>query len=263
MNLEKFHVFDRQTEENLKKRVPEYCYIPCSVQDHRIVTDGFKLSLPPALLQNDAMIAEAVVPVTAVKLGHGDGRATVKRKEEAENGTLYVLSSGELTLFALGDSGECDVGSTVFFDIDMRYIKIEACEIEPMKLENRLEGTFIKEKSTNGKYSFFINISGQKLIPSPELCKKLFACNGTKIFSASLEYIFDADSVQTADGNSDAIEGTVCEIFDYGKHCYARADIGGQKVNVPYRGQVGDRIYIRPDPDSIAVKDKKLDIIIA
>ncbi len=265
ISLKKFHLFDKETEVSLRKRIPEQNFVACSVKSNTVVIEDQKFSLPAALATKDALKAELVMPVSAVKLGKGSGKADVQWIESIEGRTLYFLKVGSLTLFALEDGGaRYKVGENISFDIDMRYIKIEECGIAPLHLENNLSGAFVTEKNADKKYDFFMQISGQKIVPAKEMCEKLFACKGTKIFRTQLEYIFRAEDARIVDkAATNALSGTVAEMKDYGDISYAKVAVGTESIIVAYEGKVGDEVFVQIDVNSISVKDKTLDIIIA
>ncbi len=265
ISLKKFHVFDKETEVSLRKRIPEQNFVACSVQNKCVVIEDQKFPLPAALATEDAIKAELVMPVSAMKLGKGLGRAKIQWIESIEGKSLYFLKVGDLTLFALEEGlARYKIGDDVSFDIDMRYIKIEECSIAPLHLENDLSGLFIKEKGADKKYEFFMQIAGQKLVPAKEMCEKLFACKGTKIFHTALEYVFNAEDARViGEKASNALSGTVVEMKDYGQISYAKIAVGSESIVVAYDGNVGDEVFVQIDVNKISVKDKTLDIIIA
>ncbi len=260
----KFHVFDKATERSIRKRIPEENIISCSVKDGTLSFASQSFKLPAYLSGKSADKAEISMPVSALKLGCGEGKARVEWIEDIDGKTLYFIKSDELTLFSLEDgAARYAVGDEVSFDIDMRYARIPECEIEPLGLMNVLPGTFIKEKQKGKKlYDFYISVSAQKLVPARSLCEKLFACKGTKVFSTALEYLFDVSNVAVTEGEN-ILCGKVTEIVDYGKWVYARVDLGGDSVLVEYNGKVGDEVSLAINGEAISVKDKTLDIIIA
>lgn len=263
----KFHVFDKETEVSLRKRIPEGNIINCDIADGKISFNGESITLPEALAGKTAKGAELSMPVSALKLGSGEGRATVQWIENFEGKTLYFLKVKDLTLFAL-ENGEptYSVGDVVNFNIDTRYITVEACGIEPLKRENSLAGSFSKERKPDDKksFNFYMEFAGQKVRPTPELCKKLFACKGTKIFHTDLEYVFDAHDIHVVDTEHEniTIPGTVTDILDYGVAKYARVAVGNESIIIAHDGKVGDKVSMILDCDALTVKDRAIDIII-
>ena len=264
----KFHVFDKETEMSIRKRIPEASYIRANVEDGKLTFEGQAFEMPSAVKCDNATDVETVIPISALTLGAGAGKANVQWVENVEGKNLYFLKVGDLTMFSL-EEGEArfKAGDIVDFDIDFTKVGIEALGIAPINLTNTLDGTFTKEKDKSRKfYNFYMNVGAAKLIPTVPACEKIFACKGSKIFRTPLEYIFDASVVTVTpheEGATDVLTGTVSEIRDYGFVRYATIDTEGQKVVAAYDGAVGDQVDLHVPAESIVIKDKSIDIIIA
>ncbi len=262
----KFHVFDKATEKSIRKRIPEQNTIKCNLEGESIVIEDQKFPMPSALVREDAQDVELSMPIAALKIGDGCGRAKVQWTENIEGKTLYFLTVGGLTLFSL-ENGEARyaIGDEVAFDIDMRQISVEPCGITPLVLENCTSGVLTREKNKKDRhYDFFMEISGQKLVPTKQLCEKLFSCKGAKIFRTDLEYIFHADAVRVEEpGIPGTLCGTVSEVLDYGDVVYSKVAVGENNIIVAHNGTVGQELCLDIDATKISVKDKSLDIVIA
>ena len=264
----KFHVFDKETEMSIRKRIPEASYIRANVEDGKLTFEGQAFEMPSAVKCDNATDVETVIPISALTLGAGAGKANVQWVENVEGKNLYFLKVGDLTMFSL-EEGEArfKAGDVVDFDIDFTKVGIEALGVAPINLTNTLDGTFTKEKDKSRKfYNFYMSVGSAKLIPTVPACEKIFACKGSKIFRTPLEYIFDASVVTVTpheEGATDVLTGTVSEIRDYGFVRYATIDTEGQKVVAAYDGAVGDHVDLHVPAESIVIKDKTIDIIIA
>ena len=264
----KFHVFDKETEMSIRKRIPEASYIRANVEDGKLTFEGQAFEMPSAVKCDNATDVETVIPISALTLGVGAGKAKVQWVENVEGKNLYFLKVGDLTMFAL-EEGEArfKAGDVVDFDIDFTKVGIEGLGVAPINLTNTLDGTFTKEKDKSRKfYNFYMSVGAAKLIPTVPACEKIFACKGSKIFRTPLEYIFDASVVTVTpheEGATDVLTGTVSEIRDYGFVRYATIDTEGQKVVAAYDGAVGDHVDLHVPAESIVIKDKSIDIIIA
>ena len=268
----KLHVFDKETEDSIKLRIPKENVVDCDVTNNVMTFAQQRFALPSALYCNDAAAAEASIPTDAMLLGTGEGQALIEEIEMIENKSLYRLNVNGITMFAL-ENGEArfSEGQNVSFDIDYCRISINACGISPLERTNCISGKFIKVKETgeNGKkrYNFYIGMDGtDQTISAPnEMSKKLFACKGAKIFSTPVEYIFDASSICALKEEGKAgrtLKGKVSEIKDYGYIKYATVQVDGAEIIAPYSGECGDDVSLMIDPSAITVKDKQLDIII-
>ena len=223
--------------------------------------------MPAAINCADIADAEISMPVSALTLGEGNGRAKVQWLENIDGKTLYFLQVGELTLFSLEEgSARFAIGDEVKFDIDFTQMAIEALGVEPLNLTNTLDGVFTKEKDESRKfYHFFMNIGDAKLVPTESICEKVFACKGNKIFHTPLEYVVDAKDLTvlpSVEGAQNALTGKVLEVLDYGRAKYAVIDVYGQKLIAAYDGSAGDTVDVIVPVEAVTIKDKSIDIII-
>ena len=263
----KFHVFDKETERSIRKRIPEENIIKANVTDGALQFEGQRFEMPKAVKSANASETEVSMPISALTLGSGNGEAKVQWTEDIDGKTLYFLQVGQLTLFSLENgASRYNVGDTVSFDIDFTKVAIAELGIKPLELINTLNGIFTKEKDKSRKfYHFYMNIGDAKLVPTEGICEKVFACKGNKIFHTPLEYIFDAKDASVALHSGEGtgvIVGRVQEILDYGHTKYAIIDAYGQKITAAYDGNVGDTVDVSVAAIAMTIKDKTIDIII-
>ena len=227
--------------------------------------ESFKL--PAAVSCVDSDNCEISMPVSALTLGSGDGRARIQWVESIGGKTLYFLKVGELTLFSL-ENGDArfEIGDEVEFDVDFTQMAIEALGVKPLSLTVTLDGIFTKEKDESRKfYHFYMNIGDAKLVPTDSICEKVFACKGNKIFHTPLVFIIDARALNVAAYTGEAknaLMGKILEVLDYGKEKYAVIDVYGQKLIAAYDGNVGDAVDVCIPVEAVTIKDKSIDIII-
>ena len=263
----KFHAFDKETERSIRKRIPEENITNVDISGGKIKIAGETFT-PPAAIATDADYnnVEMVMPVSALTIGEGEGKAKIQWIERIEDKTLYFLDVNGTTLFSLGGTEVAHkVGDTVSFGIDMCKISIPEAGIAPVNTLNSIDGDFIKEKVSRKNYEFYMSFAGHKLSPSLRICEKLFSCKGTKIFRTPLNYSFDASAVTATlydEDEANALSATVTKIDDYGYVKYAVCDCNGTSVIAAYDGSVGDRVSLAIDVDKITVKDRSIDIII-
>ena len=267
ISLRKFHLFDKETEKSIRKRIPEENIISAAINGGSLVFKGQHFPLPSAISCQDCSNAEITMPIEALTIGEGCGNAKVQWKEQIEDKTLYFLTVDDLTLFSLGDKNTSfNIGDEVKFDIDFTKISSEKLGIEPLRLTNTLDGIFTKEKNKATKvYDFYMNVGKQRLVPNDSICEKLFACKGNKIFHTPLEYIIDANELAVHPiGKSvyNALRGTVLKILDYGQTKYAVIDTCDQRLIAKYDGKPGDEVEVFVPVDKLTIKDKTIDITI-
>ena len=267
ISLRKFHVFDKDTEKSIRRRIPEVNVIRASVAGGVLDFADQRFALPAAVSCADSNDAEISMPVGALTLGEGNGRARVQWIEAIDGKTLYFLTVGELTLFSLEEgSARFAVGDEVAFDIDFTQMAIESLGVAPLNLTNTLDGTFSKVKDESRKfYHFYMNVGEARLVPTDSICEKVFACKGNKIFHTPLEYIVEAKYLTVAPHNENAenvLCGRVLEVLDYGSAKYAVIDAYGQKLIAAYNGNVGETVDVTVPVEAVTIKDKSIDIII-
>ena len=263
----KFHVFDKETEKSLRKRIPEENVVRCDVKGGTLCFEEQGFILPPAINGRDAEGVEMSMPISALTLGSGSGKATVQWTEAIEDKTLYFLSVGSLTLFSIDDGrAKYSVGDEVAFSIDPTMISVPALDISPLSLTCSLSGSFTKAKNkVKKRYDFFMSIGEASLVPTESMCEKLFACKGNKIFHTPLEYIFNESDVTVehhSDERTGVLSGSVTQILDYGERKYAVIDLYGQSIIARCDARIGEAVDVAIAPDAITVKDKSIDIII-
>lgn len=263
----RFHVFDRATKKSIRRRIPNENIIKCDVVDGKICFQNQTIVLPQAINCENKENVEMVMPIHALTLGQGIGKAEIEWIQKFPDQTLYFLKVGELTLFS-SEIGEPKyaVGDQVNFDIDLCQVEIEDCGIAPLNMVNELPGNFIKVKNKQKEYDFYMQIGSAKLVPSVRICEKLFACKGTKIFNTSLLYEFNTEdlSVRLYDEElaNHRLVGIVHDVLDYGTKKYAKIDVEVGTVLAEYDGLVGDKVMIDIDVDNMTIKDKAINIII-
>ncbi|MBO5110858.1 MAG: sn-glycerol-3-phosphate ABC transporter ATP-binding protein UgpC [Clostridia bacterium] len=267
ISRKKFHVFDKATEKSIRRRIPKENVIRASVAGGVLAFADQHFTLPSAIRCADSADVEISMPIQALTLGEGGGKAKVQWTEDIDGKTLYFLRVGELTLFSL-EAGEARfaIGDEIAFDIDFTQMSAEALGVTPLCLTNTLDGIFTKEKNPAGKqYDFFMNIGDAKLVPTDGICEKVFACKGNKIFHTPLEYVIEAKKLSVvphAEGAKNALTGKVVTLLDYGRESYAVIDVGGQTLTAAYRGNVGDTVDVLVPVEAMTIKDKTIDIII-
>ena len=267
ISRKKFHVFDKETEKSIRRRIPEENIVNARIKNGEMHFASQRFPLPAAITCPDSESSEVTMPISALTLGGGLGKAKVQWYEKVENKVLYFLKADDITLFSLED-GETRfaIGDDVSFDIDFTKVSIPSVNVAPLRLMNTLNGIFIKEKNKAQKlYDFYMSIGSAKLKPTDGICEKLFACKGNKIFHTPLEYIFDAKDVKVSKSSSyvdGVLTGKVLKTLDYGHTKYAVIDVYGQELIAEYDGNNGDDVRIDVPVETITIKDKSIDIII-
>ncbi len=292
VNLRKLHIFDRESERALTVRIPQDHMCPCTVDDGAIFFAGQRFSLPPALTEKDhgtekkpPVEGELILPVDAILLGTGAGRARVIEVEQTQESdtvteTLYRLDMGGDTFFAreTGPHARFSPGDILPFDIDFSRLTVQEADILPLPAENRLRGRFVKEKildesadsPTRGRrvYRFFLEIADEPIPADKELAEKLFSCKGSRIFDLPLLYAVPPDAIRIEDDAraGTTLSGRVEAVLDYGRNTFLRVLLGSQRVIVPMapgtRAAVGGLVGLVLDQTRLSVIDREADMVI-
>ena len=293
IHLGKLHVFDRESQISLKRRVPEENVAPCTVDTTTLTFAGQRLPLPPVLSRlmeekekKAPLAGELFLPSDAILLGTGAGRARVSATEtitdtrDISTLLLYQLDVNGEVFFA-SERGEArfSAGDTVPFDLNFSRITVEKAGIHPLPRENELDGRFTKEKvlderpdsPTKGRkiHRFFLEMADMPVEADEALREKLFSCKGSAVFHLSLSYRFPVDGVRVLprrEGSREGISGIfgrVSAILDYGRTTYASITVGTRQVIAPYEGAVGDPVILQIDQSRLTVSDRESGLILA
>ena len=262
----KFHVFDKETEKSIRRRIPEENIIKCNIEEGHIKFEQQDFLLPNAIFHQNKENVEMTLPIEGLILGEGAGLAKVEYIEKINDSILYFLKVGELTLFSV-EKGEqrYQIGESVNFDLDLTQITVEECGILPLPKLNRLSGSFIKVKTIRSNYEFFMKADKSRLLPSERICEKLFACKGQKIFSTDLIYEFSVKDTVVLPKDTEEkyyISGIVEEVLDYSTRKFSKVKVGEDIILVEYNGYVGEEVKLDVDVDKVTIIDKAIDIII-
>ncbi len=256
LNIESIHLFDKETEESIMPRIPEYNFIDCEVQNGKITFLGNTLDLPFAIVCANGK-GELLVPVTAVRFG-GDIKASVAGCENVNGQILVSLDVNGSRLYALSDkvleNGEINIG----LDFKKLIIKTVGGEILPMPEINGMNGTFIMEKlsETGGDKNkkvphYYLLINGVKLEAPAEIYEKMFAATtGRKVYNSLFRYEWSAYDFEISDSG---IEAQVLERLDYGDEKFIKCTVGEEILYVNSDKPLSGTVYLVPDVSKVSV----------
>lgn len=264
LDVSAIHLFDKETEESVLPRIPEYNYLDCTVKGGRLSVLGTAFELPPAVCCKDGEY-QLLLPVDAVTL---DGETAAKAVccEKIAERYLLSLEVGGSRLFSLTQSfvpdGQINLG------IDYKKIILKSkgeTVVEPMPEVNALDGRFIMEKSVvkeNGKRkkqnAYFFEISGEKFAVPEEISAKMFgAFTGRKVFNTSFRYEWTPYDITVGESG---IPATVKEVLDYGKEKFLKCEAGGRTLYVFTDREISGEIRLIPDIEKVSVVEEGREI---
>ncbi len=145
LNLDRVHLFDKETELSILPRIPEFNYLDCAVNGNVLSFLGQSVQLPPAI-SCESGAGELLIPTDAIKLG-GPITAKVISTEVVIGKKLLQMEIGGRRIFAVVDT---DV-TTPFVNIslDMKKLTILRGGVEvvsPMPELISFDGRFKKTK---------------------------------------------------------------------------------------------------------------------
>lgn len=268
LNIDRIHLFDKQTELSVLPRIPEYNYTDCEVKDGKLKFLGTELELPEAVKCAD-LKGELLLPTDAVTFG-GELNAEVVSCENINGVYLLALTLNGNRLYAV--SPECVDKKTVKIGVDFKKITLISDGenvVSPMPDKNGIGCKFVKRKTVeteevNGKtkrkkaVKFGLEIENMFFDVSDGISQKIFAALGLKkAFSSPLKIEFGAEDVCVSENG---IEATVEEEFNYGAERFVKCKIGENSVYVKNDKDYSGVIRLLPDLEKIGVIETERDI---
>ncbi len=260
--------FNLLTEQDLTD--PKKNIAVCHVENDTLTVGNAKFNLPSAMHQEEVLDGEVVIPTDAITLGEGNNNAVVADFGPVGDRKLYQLTLGDATLQAIVSGAIAyNVGDKVAFDIDLKRVsvKVEDGGIKALKMDNSVDGAFIKVKEVqpNGKkgYTFYIQIGDQKVAADDVFSQKLIDRRGARIFKTPLRYEFNTSLITIVDEAEGAFATTVSEVLDYGKERFALLTLNDAKVCVALGDRevsVGDTLHVTINQAKLGVMDRALEL---
>ncbi len=269
LDIDKIHLFDIDTEVSILPRLPEYNYLGCTVNAGKIVLDGIKIGLPPAIDCGDGEY-ELLIPTDAVRVG-GDIAAEVVATESVSGKHLLTLVAGNTRLFAVTD-GELHGKVNISFDLKkISLIKDGNTVVDAMPQKISMDGFMSKKKvkeaiteestgkvKTVNRIEFYLNIGGAEFAAPDDISAKLISAMGVKkSFGGKLRFECTPYDLTFAESG---IPAAVVGIVDYGAEKFAKCDIAGGTAYVRCDGEVSGNVYLQPNLAAFAVIQDDMDI---
>ncbi len=120
-DFDKTYFFDKETEETILPRIPQYNSFQASIKGNRLSLLSESLTLPHALVSGDFRDGELQVPVDAVLFREEGLPAKVLFTEDISGTKLIHLECGGRVFFALSDN-EMEEGREVHVNFDFTRI---------------------------------------------------------------------------------------------------------------------------------------------
>ncbi|MDE6411878.1 MAG: sn-glycerol-3-phosphate ABC transporter ATP-binding protein UgpC [Clostridia bacterium] len=268
LKVERIHLFDKETEESVLPRVPEYNYIDCEIKDGKLKFFGAELELPNAVKCAD-LKGELLIPTDAISFD-GDLKAEIVSCENIGGVNLLALELNGNRLYAV--SPECIEGKTVNIGIDFKKITVISdgqAKISPMPELNEFACKFVKQKTkdtveVNGKTKkkkvvhFGFTVGDTFFEASDETSQKIFAALGIRdAFTTALKMECGAYHLSVADHG---IAAEAKELLDYGTEKFLKCMIGDSAVYVKCDEEYNGSVCLLPDFEEVGIVETERDI---
>ena len=253
LDITSVHLFDKDTEESILPRIPQYNYLDCVSRGGKLQIYGEEIAIPPAISLTEGEY-ELLIPPSAISFD-GEVSATIVDCEEISGQYLVSLDVGGRRLFALSDK-MFPAGSTTL-SIDLKQVAINKKGeqiVSPMPLVNRLNGTFAMVKNRKER-SYYAVIGGKQLAVPEHVYLKMFAAlSGRKVYNTSFDYEWSPYDIVIS---NDGIEGEVVEMLNYGGEQFAKVNAAGATLYIKTDVIVSGKVHIAPNMAAVSVVEKE------
>jgi len=260
IDLEKIHMFDSETEQTIKPKIPENAAIKVEINKNIATFGSYKINLSPEILKtirNGKAVVD--VPSKALILDEGNIKAKVRNTTIIGDETLYDLEVEGNILFALSKRKD-DGKKEIMVSLNQAFITINQKDNKVEMLDDKvtLTGGLVKEKQ---KKYFYYSIDGREIDESEEKIQKLFNAKGNKILKTALDFetsCFDFDLTKNE------LEGKITEVIDYGYVKLARVQLEVDSVLIAMKDpKVNEQVAFGLNLDKVKVMDHNLKIRLA
>lgn len=268
LDIGKAHLFDKETENSVLPRVPEYNYLDCQIKDGKLIFHGTAFEIPSAIKCANTN-GELLLPSNAVTFG-GKIKAEIVSCEEINGINLFSLAVNGGRLFAL--SHEKIERNTVNIGIDFKKITVIADGenvIAPINEVNSFNCTFVKRK-TKRRIEQDGKVKNKKTIEfgfltedvffsaSDDAVQKIFSALGVK--KAYVSPLKMECGIHDTVVSDTGIPAKVESVLEYGEDKFLKCKIGDNTVYVKTDREYDGDIFIAPDMDKIGVVEKEKEI---
>lgn len=252
LDITAIHLFDKETEESILPRIPQYNFLDCVSKDGKLQFCNVEIPIPSAIHLDEGEY-HLLVPPAAITFG-GDISAEVVGCEEINGQVLVSLDIGGRRLFALTDKPVENGKTTIKVDLkSIAMYKDGAQVVTPMPMVNTLNGTFAMVKNKKQR-SYYAVIGGKQLAVPEQIYLKMFAAlSGRKVYNTSFDYEWSPYDIAIS---NDGIEGDVVEMLDYGAEQFAKVNAAGSTLYIKTDKPVSGKVHISPDMSVVRVVEK-------
>ena len=268
IEMDKIHIFSKETTNTLCPRIPEYNYVPYSKEG---ICD---LDIPESFKEilSEAKTPCVKIPLNAIIEG-SKYKAKVVLKEQIKRS--YLLTLELPNGLRLHKEVKEDVASDTYsFDIRTEKVSFFDAEkeiISAIPEVNKLSGVLypskrpvlITDKKSKMMKVFDYQIKNILLRPSDDRVMKIYSLLGKKFHLHTIEYSFTPEQIYISD---EGVPGKVVEIINYKENgVFAKILVDEDVIfaNINDREiSVDDEVFISFNADDLGIKDVNFKVII-
>ena len=236
IDLDKMHIFDDETEENIIPRLPKYVYLNGAIKDENLSILGKKCAKPTSINLKDGK-CQLILPLDGVING-ARYKGKINRVEEINGRYLYSVTAKDEHLFILRD--DLIEGEDISFDLDFKTcdFKYEDELVTHLNLNNELVATFnldkkkaiITENDKKRKVNqYYYKMINNKFMADENMSRKMFnAYTNRKVFNTMFTAIVSPYDVHIS--NEGTLQGSIKEVFTIGEEKFAVIDYNNQLI---------------------------------
>lgn len=268
LDFEHVHLFDKETEDTVLPRIPEYNYLDCEIKKGKLKFLGTEIELPEAI-KTDDLKGELLLPTDAVTL-NGNLKAEVVSCEDVNGIYTVSLMLGGKRLYTV--TTEPVETKTVGIGIDFKKITVKADgeeKISPLPELNCFDCKFVKIKThdtvevkgktkTKKVVKFGFAVGDAFFDANDETAQKIFAALGIKkAYDTSLRMECGAYHLAVSDRG---IAAAAVQTLDYGTEKFLQCKVGENIVSVKTDEAVSGGIYLMPDFGHVGIVEIEREI---
>jgi multiple sugar transport system ATP-binding protein len=260
IDLEKIHMFDSETEQTIKPKIPANAAIKVDINKNIATFGSYKINLSPEIMKKISNGKAVIdIPSKAIIMDEGNIKAKVRSTTIIGEETLYDLEVEGNILFAL-TKRKLDDKKEIMISLNQAFITINQKDNKIEMLDDTvvLTGKLVKEKE---KKYFYYSIDGKEINEDEEKVQKLFNAKGKKILKTELDFeisCFDFDLTKNE------LEGKITEVIDYGYVKLARVQLEFDSVLIAMKNpKVDEQVAFGLNLDKVKVMDHNLKIRLA
>jgi len=246
------------------------------VKDGVLNVYGSKINLPPILKDLANGTYNLIIPTDAISEGNMIN-ATISHINKTTEKDIFTLKNGDEYLFFTKDMGnELEVGKNLSLDIDIKRIKFENEEnqVEPLCLENNIEGLVMKrtvpvkhitqknKEITVKETCCDILIKDRRFTTNAKIGLKLLNLKENKAFKDKIGIKFSPYHAYLS--RDDGLAAVITEIFDYGKESFFEIELPTGEKYIIFANdkemKVGDTVYLNIDINNVEAYNLKNNI---